>query len=228
MDIAQIAAALRSVGLLSRGGFHPRPEDRVPPMPGGRAAGTVVLAGNAGPSMWEAFRSALTAATRSHPLNDWTRSVLQPVAEKFGARVLYPFEGPPYHPFQRWAQRAEPVWPSPIGTLIHSDYGLWHAYRGALLFAETLLLPPVPTRRRPCDTCVDKPCLGSCPAQAFKSGAYDVARCLHHVGRASGEECRHGGCLARRACPVGRQYQYSPKQARFHMTAFLRNGNREG
>jgi hypothetical protein len=30
-----------------------------------------------------------------------------------------------------------------------------------------------------------------------------------------------GGCLARRACPVGREYAYDPAQARFHMQAFL-------
>jgi hypothetical protein len=30
-----------------------------------------------------------------------------------------------------------------------------------------------------------------------------------------------GGCLARRACPVGTDYAYDPRQAAFHMTAFL-------
>jgi hypothetical protein len=29
------------------------------------------------------------------------------------------------------------------------------------------------------------------------------------------------GCRARRACPVGRGYHYDPKQAAFHMRAFL-------
>ena len=37
--------------------------------------------------------------------------------------------------------RAEAVAPSPLGILIHPDYGLWHAYRGALAFAERLALP---------------------------------------------------------------------------------------
>jgi hypothetical protein len=30
-----------------------------------------------------------------------------------------------------------------------------------------------------------------------------------------------GGCLARRACPVGQAHVYGPAQARFHMAAFL-------
>jgi hypothetical protein len=28
------------------------------------------------------------------------------------------------------------------------------------------------------------------------------------------------GCLARRACPVGKDYVYDPAQMQFHMTAF--------
>ena len=30
--------------------------------------------------------------------------------------------------------RAEGLKPSPIGILMHPQFGLWHAYRGALLF----------------------------------------------------------------------------------------------
>ena len=31
-----------------------------------------------------------------------------------------------------------------------------------------------------------------------------------------------GGCLARRACPVGAEYAHGAEQAGFHMRAFLR------
>jgi hypothetical protein len=37
-----------------------------------------------------------------------------------------------------------------------------------------------------------------------------------------GAACREGGCLARRACPVGDEFRYLPAQARFHTEAFLR------
>jgi len=30
-----------------------------------------------------------------------------------------------------------------------------------------------------------------------------------------------GGCLARRACPVGAEHAHQPAQAAFHMRAFL-------
>jgi hypothetical protein len=35
-------------------------------------------------------------------------------------------------------------------------------------------------------------------------------------------------CLARHACPVGRDYRYAPAQARFHMQSFLRNHQPRG
>lgn len=224
VGIPIIESALREVGLVSRGGFHPRPEDGVPPLPEGGAAGTVVLAGNVGDAMWRCFQQAGTRhSSPHHPLNNWTRQMLDTIATRYGAYAMYPFDGPPYHPFQRWAQRAEPVSPSPIGTLIHPDFGLWHAYRGALAFSEDLTLPPFAARPCPCRTCRDKPCLSACPVHAFASGRYDVNACLDHIGGDHGVECLHRGCLARRACPVGRQFQYSAGQARFHMEAFLRN-----
>lgn len=223
MDITSIEAALRSIGLVSRGALHPRPEDDVPALPDGRPTGTVVLAGNVGTSMWEAFQKARSHAQEAHPLNSWTREVVTSVAAEFGAQALFPFDGPPYLPFQRWAQRAEPVTPSPIGPLIHPDYGLWHAYRGALVFAERIEIPPLAPRRSPCETCTDKPCLSACPVDALAPGDYDLAACLDHIGSDAGTDCLRRSCLARRACPVGRRYQYPPPQARFHMKAFLRN-----
>lgn len=131
--LAAVAAALAPHGLMLRGGFHPEPAD-------GLDGATLLLIGNAGPALWRAFEAYAYADDAPHPLDRWTRARLDAVA--FGASALYPFEGPPYHPFQRWAMRAEPVHPSPLGMLIHPAYGLWHAYRGALLFPERLSLPP--------------------------------------------------------------------------------------
>lgn len=137
-----------------------------------------------------------------------------------GATPLFPFGGPPYLPFQRWAMRAEAVAPSPLGVLIHPDHGLWHAYRGALAFAELLALPPRDSRPRPCDSCADRPCLSACPVGAFRDGRYDVPTCMSHLEQPAGEACMSAACLARRACPVGREGAYDPAQARFHMQAF--------
>ena len=94
---------------------------------------TIVLAGMAGRDGWPAFAASAEARDGAdHPLDRWSRRVIDALARDLGAVALYPFGGPPHWPFQQWARRAEPVHPSPIGILIHPAYGLWHSYRGAL------------------------------------------------------------------------------------------------
>jgi hypothetical protein len=214
---AEIAARLARIGLAARGAFRPDSDDGVP-VP----AAVVVLAGSIGGSLWPAFSAAPEAGdSRPHPLDRWTRRILGALASELGAAPLFPFGGPPHLPFQRWARRAEPVAPSPIGILIHPDHGLWHAYRGALAFAAPFDPPPRDRRASPCDTCAGKPCLNACPVGAFSGAGYDVARCADHIRAPEGEACLGGGCRARRACPVAPHLAHEPAQARFHMTAFL-------
>lgn len=222
MELEEIQAAVLEAGLRPRGGFHPLASDAVPPMPGGRPAATLILLGNAGPEMWEAFQRAPEAQSPRHPLDEWSRRIITVLAESLSGRPLFPFSPPPFLPFQRWARKAEPVWPSPIGLLIHPEYGSWHAYRGALAFADRIDLPPGEPVPAPCDSCAERPCLSACPVEAFGDGQYDVPACVARIGSREGADCMDRGCLARRACPVGREYRYRPAQARFHMSAFLR------
>jgi len=226
ITLAEIGAALTAHGLRLRGGFHPDADDGLPAPADGSDAGTLLLVGHAGADMWRQFSASRFLAgdgAGSAPLDDWSRKVIGEVATTFSALPLYPFEGPPYWPFQRWAQRAEPVHPSPLGPLIHPEFGLWHAYRGALLLPGRLPLPPVAASPSPCESCAERPCLNRCPVDAVAEGAYDVPACTGHVGGPHGGDCRERGCLARRACPVGQAYAYGPAQAAFHMAAFLRN-----
>ena len=50
--LAAVNEALQKGGLTPRGAFHPEPEDGVPELSDGQQAMTLVLAGNAGPTMW--------------------------------------------------------------------------------------------------------------------------------------------------------------------------------
>jgi hypothetical protein len=119
------------------------------------------------------------------------------------------------------AQRAGPYHPSPIGPLIHERYGLWHAWRGALVFDARLDIEIAPRGASACSGCATRPCLGACPVDAFESGTLDAMRCRTHLDRPAGAECLEGGCLARRACPVGAAHRYGTEQQRFHQAAFL-------
>lgn len=203
-------------GLLVRGGFHADARDGAPD-----GVQTVLLIGNAGPAQWQAMSEALKPG--ADPMNRWTQDTVGPIAEEFGAKALYPFGDPPYYPFQRWAKRAEDVASSPLGILIHPDYGLWHAYRAALCFEDQIPIPVNAGRPSPCETCADQPCLSTCPVGAFTvDQGYNVPDCADHLRTPDGSDCLGEGCRARRACPIGVDYRYMPEQAAFHMHAFLR------
>jgi len=217
-----IVAAVEAEGVASRGAFHVAADDAVPPFMDGTPAATLVLVGNTGPGMWAVFSASEEAADGApDALDRWSRRVVSRLADTLGGAAHFPFGGPPWLPFIRWAQRAGPVHPSPIGPLVHPDCGLWHAYRGAIAFRERLDLPPRDDRGSPCENCPDRPCLSSCPVDAFSAAGYDVDACVAHIAGPSGASCLGAGCLARHACPVGRNAAYSAPQAAFHMRAFL-------
>ena len=216
--LADVHAAIESRGLSYRGAFHPAAED-LPDAPG---VGTLVLVGFTGNTNWRYFRGSPEAQDGApDPLDRWSFRVIGALADELGAAALFPFQGPPWLPFLKWARKAEPVHPSPLGMLIHPDWGLWHSWRGALAFRERFELPPPDRRPRPCDACVEKPCLRACPVNAFAASGYDVAACVAHIDSPAGTDCMEQGCRARRACPVGAEHRYSPDQAHFSMRAFL-------
>ena len=221
-SLEQAAAEAAAVGIALRGAFHPAADDGVPALPDGAPAGTLVLAGFVGRGQWPVFAASPEASDgRANPLDRWSRRVIGGLAIAFGAAALYPFEGPPWLPFQRWAMQAEPVHRSALGMLIHPDWGLWHSYRGALAFAERLILPERVERPSPCDACAAKPCLGACPVGAFTLERYDVAACAAHLRSPRGTDCLELGCRAREACPIGAAHRFGRDQAGFHMRAFL-------
>ncbi len=221
MELARIFDSVEAAGLTPLGAFHPEPADAVPALADGRPARTLVLAGNAGPGMWQAFSAARDPARAL--LDDWSRDVLDPMADDLGARAVYPFDQP-YPPFQRWAMKAGPCHPSPLGMFIHPDHGLWFGFRGALAFAEEIGLAAPDRRPSPCASCPEKPCLSACPAGAFsKDLGYDVPKCIDHIAGPDERDCMGWGCHARRACPIGADARYAPDQAAFHMRAFLWN-----
>jgi ferredoxin len=210
------------LGLACRGGFHPVQSDEVPATPEGRGIATVVLLGTVGAAHWRRFAtSAEYADGAPHPLDRWSRRLIGELAARYGASALYPFGGPPWLPFQRWAQRAEPVHVSPLNILIHPRYGLWHAYRGALAFEERLEVPPAVEAPSPCESCAEKPCLTACPVSAIRIHHLDHDRCRAYLAAATTDnECQRRACRARASCPVGAEHRYGVEQSRFHMAAF--------
>jgi hypothetical protein len=226
--LADLDARLAVHGLSCRGVLRFGHDDAAPAARGGERASAVVLVGVTGGAMWpvfKAWRDAQADAGGADPLDRWSKLVIDKVAEDVGARACYPSEAP-YQPFQTWAMKAEGLQSSPLGILIHPRFGLWHSYRGALLFAqwyEDVEAPGVGAH--PCETCPDKPCLSACPVKAISRHGFDVTGCRRHLATAAGQGgCMRSGCLARSACPVGTEFRYPDAQLEFHMRALTLPG----
>ena len=222
--LQRLIRVVNRLGLAFRGAFHPEPADGVPPLADDTPTLTVVLLGWTGGDQWPVF--AASPEFRDgllDPLNRWSKRLIEGVASEFCAAAFYPFGGPPWLDFQSWARKAEPVHRSPLGLLIHPQWGLWHSYRGALGLREHVDLGSRASGPHPCEQCVGRPCLSACPVSAFAAERpHDYAACLEHL-RGAGEDCRTRACAARRACPIAPDKRYSEPQAAFHMRALLAN-----
>jgi hypothetical protein len=215
-DHDALQARLRAEGLDIFGGVHPAPDE--PHLPGGTA--TLLLLGPHEPGFW----ARLTASAewqdgRPDPVDRWSRRVIGRIACDLGAKALFPFAGPPWLPFQSWAERTGRAWPSPVRLLVHDIAGLMVSYRGALALKQRLALPPPPAAA-PCDTCAGKPCLAACPPRALTGAGYDVPACHAFLDTAPGAGCLTLGCAVRRACPVSARYGRLPEQSAYHMRRF--------
>ena len=215
MNLATIEDAARQAGLGLVGAFHPQAEDGVP-----EGIETLCLLGPDGPAMWEAFTGAPEHSDgQPDPLDRWSSRVIDGLANAFGATAFYPFGGPPWQPFQKWATRGEGAVSSPVSMQVTSGRGLWASYRGALGFGVRLELP-AKVNTSPCEGC-HAPCLTTCPVSAFEGGGYDVPTCTRHIGSDPAMPCR-SGCLVRKACPFGAAVELPVEQRAFHIDAFLR------
>jgi epoxyqueuosine reductase len=209
--IEQIGARLALHQLEVLGGFACDGEAGLP-------AGTrsLLLLGPREPGFW-AHLQRQPEWGGADPVDRWSRRVIGQLACDLGAKALFPFGGPPYHPFYGWALRTGRVWESPVKLLVHADQGLMVSFRGALALKDVVTLPP--PAPRPCACCA-APCLQSCPVGALGGQGYDLAACHGFLDSAAGEACMGGGCLVRRACPVSQSYARMEEQSAHHMRQF--------
>lgn len=185
--------------------------------------GSLWLIGNAGSQLWPVLAASDEYRDgRPDPLDRWCLRIGRQLAENTGSRAIFPFEGPPYPPFLDWAAQAGFAFPSPVSMFIHPQFGLWHAFRFALEFDSPLQAEAKGQSASPCLSCADQPCLEACPVSAFDADGYHADDCLAYLLEDAHSACRSSGCAARRACPVGREFIYTPGHAQFHMDAFIK------
>ena len=208
--LAEIEAMAARHFLAVLGGFTCQDD---PGLPAGTRS--LLLLGPAEPGYW-AHVTAQPEWGAPDPIDRWSRRVIGRMACDLGAKAVFPFGGPPYHPFYQWALRTGRVWDSPVRLLVQAEQGLMVSFRGALALKEVV---EVPRAVRPCDSCT-QPCVTACPAGALGAQGYDVPACHAFLDGADGAECMNSGCAVRRACPLSLAYARLPKHSAYHMGQF--------
>jgi len=213
---------LADAGFLCLGGFDAADDAGLPALADGRPAKSLLLIGSTGASVWARLcESQEMADGATDPLDRYTRRTLRAIAVAGVFEAVFPFDGPPYHPFQQWAKKCGGFSQSPMGVLAHHDFGPWAGFRAAFLSGRHLAARPRSGSPGPCETCADKPCISACPVSALSLKAgYDVPVCREHMSVSRSLDC-WSGCLARRACPYGSAHHQDPANARFHMESFI-------
>lgn len=213
MDYETIAkaAARHQLGIV--GAFHPRPEDLTPD-----GTGTLVLLAPLDPDFWSYFLTQPEAQDGAPDSVDrWSTRTVSDIATSLDAQPLFPFGGPPWHPFISWAKKSGSIHASPVSLLVHNDQGLMVSFRGALALKERINLTP--PRLTPCLMC-SAPCETACPVDALSEDGYDTDACHAFLDTPEGADCMANGCKARRACPVSQSFDRNPAQSAYHMAHF--------
>jgi epoxyqueuosine reductase len=175
----------------------------------------LVMLGQAGSTLWDTMEHAGYEADdrfdefSKRCVSGWIADA-HPGAEH---EVIYP--GDALVPLGRMAELVGWGLPSPLGLTVHAEYGPWIAHRIVFLTDIDLALTAIDRLPHPCDTCVDKPCITSCPAGAVNANdPFDIGACASE--RVSEPTSCATQCLARNACPIGTQHRYGESQMRHH------------
>ncbi len=215
MTLADLDARFAQHQLEVFGGFHPKDTDNLP-----EGSRTLLLLGPKEPGFWPAFKTSPEWQDGApDPMDRWSVRIISELADTLNATPLFPFGGPPFQPFFRWALQSGQAWQSPVSLLVHQKAGLMVSYRGAFALRDRIELPA--PGQIPCSTC-EKPCLTACDAQALTADGYDVPKCHAYLDTENGRENIMLGCGVRRSCPLSQSYGRLEEQSAYHMSLFHR------
>ncbi|WP_444995160.1 hypothetical protein [Aliikangiella sp. IMCC44359] len=174
----------------------------------------LLIIGHGGNRMWQAF-----GESEKEPLNPIDNFSLNHVTAYLDKQsgvesyqAIYP--GGQFFGLQQLGKILGWHHDSPFRVGINSQWGSWFAYRVVMLTKSKYQPTAVQRTESPCLQCNQRPCVNACPANALSENDFALSDCLSYRESAN-SSCRDK-CLARMACPVGKQHQYSIEQINYH------------
>ncbi|HXK56926.1 MAG: hypothetical protein KDI74_16530 [Gammaproteobacteria bacterium] len=175
----------------------------------------LVVIGHGGRRMWETLQAS--GMSSADPVDHYAVSLTQQFIRNCldDPPILWLYPDSHYAaPLQKLGEFAGWSSPSPLGSGISPDFGLWFAYRVVLLIDADLPLSSGAPALSPCANCVEKPCISTCPVGAVRMESFKLETCARH--RLAYRSSCADRCLARLACPVHPEHRYTPDQIRYH------------
>lgn len=194
-------------------------------------AKSIILVGFSGRGFWETLREFLKGNpefrdTREDWIDEYTLLQFTTTSrileeEKVTYTMSFPFGSAGFAlDFSKLGELGGVGVKSLMGILIHPEYGLWVSLRGAIVTdLEFTHYDKLLSAFNPCPHC-SKPCISACPATTVSENGWDYVACMKF--RLNDNTCRDN-CASRRACPYGREHQYSEEQLAHHHRFVLRN-----
>lgn len=183
----------------------------------------LILFGHGGRQLWQSVAPLIAAGESADPIDTYSQ---QQVAAWWAARypglpyrVLYPGDAPV--PLQRLGALAGWHHGSPFRVGINAQWGSWFAYRVLMLVDSAFAPTPKMVGDPPCASCVSRPCVSACPAQAMAGDGFAFEACVQY--RLQPDSACRDRCLARQACPVGIEHRYDEAQLQYHYLRSLRS-----
>lgn len=194
-------------------------------------AKSIILAGFAGKNFWNILQKFLRENpdfknTREHWIDDYTLLKFMLAAKilddkNANYRMAFPFGSGAFTlDFLKLGQLGGAGVNSLLGVLIHPEYGPWISLRGAIITDLEFTHYNSPLNSfNPCPTC-SKPCISACPAATISEKGWDWKACMNF--RLSNDACATN-CASRRACPYGKEHEYSEEQLAYHHKFVLKS-----
>ncbi|MBV1910562.1 MAG: hypothetical protein KUG78_14770 [Kangiellaceae bacterium] len=188
----------------------------------------LILLGHFGTRMWQQQNkeSNKQPVTSEDPIDNYSIQTVERVfSNKYPhikTQLIYPLKGKADTTIGLQQLGALVGWhsDSPLKVGINQHWGTWSAYRIAMLANSQFSVTVQQQATSPCISCQQKACISACPAQALEEKQFDLTACINY--RKSDHSSCKDRCLARMACPIGKEHQYSVEQINYHYRQSMR------
>ena len=187
----------------------------------------LILFAHGGGQLWSSLNSPIGNARqdRDNPIDAFSTAAISDYLKTLDPKMRFTFLYPKHSsvPLQQLGALMGWHHQSPLKIGINSQWGLWFAYRAAVLVDSNFAQSKPLTNSSPCNDCAPgevKPCVKACPAHAMDNGDFDLEACMDYRLE-DGSQCANR-CIARNACPVRVEHRYSDEQMHYHYDVSLK------